>query len=166
MRRLNKAFFIIFIPTLIFLIIFTGFYLLIRMNFSLSNDYEVFSFSGGKPSNMHIILIGFRNFQEAFYFILLTAIFAIIGVHFIRGRLIGNADKNRTILNSLVLTVLLALLYLVYKLLYSIDFDKDYFNIYWKDIQREAIILSISYFLISIPITFLVSKQIAKSPKV
>ena len=136
-----------------------------RMNFSLTNNYEAFSFANGKPTNVDILLMGFKNFQEAFYFIILAAVFTLTGTRFIKNQMVKNDGKNRIVKNSLVLTFLLAFLYMGYKLIYGIGFDRAYFNVYWKDIKNETVTLFISYLLISIPITFFGSKQIAKRPE-
>ncbi len=165
MSRFKKEHVVVFIPTFFVLNVLAGLNILIRMNFSLSNDYEAFSFIGGKPSEIKMLLMGFRNLQDIFYFICLTLVFTMISVSFIRSQIIKNGGRSGTILNSVILTFLLASLYIMYKLLYAFKFNKEYFNVYWSDIKRETLILFIIYLFISIPITFLSSKQIAKSIK-
>lgn len=156
---MTQRFLLLCIPTFLFLTFFSGLYIYLYIYY-LRSSFEWFAFEGSyQPSDAEILFSGFMDIYQLLSNLIISGIFAFLGVLFLQGSKIGNM-KVKIIWNGIILSLLLGGLYSIYHFVL-----KTGWNFFYDDGStaiKVVLILTACYTLIALLLTNLFYKMYRK----
>ena len=116
---MNRGFLLLFLPTFVFLTLFSGFYLCLHIYYlkNTLESYQWFAFRGNyEPSETDILFSGFRDLQGMAYNLFISGIYAWLGGLFLKSSKIRNLTV-KTFCNGIILSLFLGGLKAIYYLI-------------------------------------------------
>jgi hypothetical protein len=155
-----KRFFLLFLPTFLFLTLFSGLYRYLQMNY-LNTSYEWISFKGNQPSDFDIIVMGFRNFPKMIFSAVISCVFSFLGGQFLRSRA-TKTNTGQRVISALILTLFLGGLHLICNSLYVLitgwEYLKSNWEYNWPQIKESTYLINVFYFIIALFLTYVLTR--------
>ena len=157
MKLLHYRLLILLIPIFLFLTFVSG--LMYYIVFIYLSDAEIYSF-GGNLTATSIIFSGFMGISHMLLILFMSTIYSFVSSYFLN-KILQRTGRKKIILNALLLTLLINLFYLLYKIIQMTQLTSKFWVTYYiNKIPLEAIILTILFLPISILLTYLYYKSV------